>query len=84
MLAKLDQASGPQVKWSVSLVIADGYLILFRGLCRYALIDTLTLSPHDGDLFKAACDQTPDHLISERACRADGSAATMSCPRILL
>ena len=34
----------PQVKWSVWW-LKDGHLIFFRGLCGYAWIDILTLSP---------------------------------------
>ena len=33
------------VKWAVSLVIADGWLIFLRGLCGYVWVNILTLSP---------------------------------------
>ena len=35
----------PHVRWAVSLVIADGYLIFLRGLCGYVWLKMLTLSP---------------------------------------
>ena len=54
---------GPQIKWAVSLVVADGHLIFLRGLCAYVWVNMLTLSPpkvfwafYSWDHFKA------DHL----------------------
>ena len=35
----------PYIKWAISLVIAAGHLILLKGLCGYAWVNMLTLSP---------------------------------------
>ena len=33
------------IQWSVSLVIADGYLIFLKGLYGYSLVNIFNLSP---------------------------------------